>query len=513
MGCVLTAVAVESRTKPAHIWIPPRSGSRVRAVEGVASKVGRSLDEPGRLALDVLTSAKADGRPAVLEACVICARQNLKTYTIENYILERLTAPDGVRLVVWSAHEVATAQETFKTFLDLIERYPWLAERVVGVSRSPGREEIRFRDPLGRKGRTRRLRFRARIKTGGRGLSGDVVVLDEAFALEAAHMGSLIPILSTRKNAQIIYGSSAALATSDVLRGVIERGRRGGAGSPAYIEWRAAGSFAEPGCAEGDCYHKPGTSGCSLDDEELWIDANPAVVSGRITLEYLRQERQALPPLEFARERLSWGEDAAGSVDPPFTVSQWRKLADPGVEIPPALAFSLFVGPDRDSWGIGVAGWLPDGRAFAHVAARGAGASLSVSELVRLVGQYKTLTTTITEGKKWKPSVVGDAWSLKPLLPDLVERGVDPFVWSFQEVAAACGGLQDGVRDKSLVHRGLEEVTAGLEGSQVRGLTNGWLWDLKKSTGDIVPLMALTLAHRALLLSDPVVDDWSNSFG
>lgn len=204
------------------------------------------------------------------------------------------------------------------------------------------------------------------------------------------------------------------------------------------------------------------------------------------------------------------------SLEPePIPIESWLDpdLVDEFVGLPKRLAFSLFVGPDRDSFAIGVGGWLPDGRAFLDVAARGSGSSHAVSELARLVGEYECLTTTVTEGKKWKPSVVGDAWSLKALLPDLQDLGIDPFVWSWTDVAAACAGLQDGVRGKALMHRGRAEVTAGLTDAKPRGLTNGWVWDLKNSTGDIVPLMALTLVHRALLLSDPVVDDWSQTFG
>jgi hypothetical protein len=58
-----------------------------------------------------------------------------------------------------------------------------------------------------------RLLFKARTKTGGRGLTGDKVILDEAFALQPGHMGALLPTLSVRPDPQVLYGSSAGLAS------------------------------------------------------------------------------------------------------------------------------------------------------------------------------------------------------------------------------------------------------------------------------------------------------------
>ena len=305
MGCRVT----DEICAPAYSHIPARAGSYVRSVEGVLSKIGRTLDPTQRFAVDVLTSARADGTPVGLSAAIVCPRQNLKTYVLEGIVLARLLRPGGDRLAVWSAQEVSTATETFVAFVEYAEAedsvgrplYPWFAERVAGISRATGRESITFRRrlPSGRWEKCR-LKFKARVKTGGRGLAGDLVVLDEAFALEPAHMGSLLPILSTKAKGQIFYGSSAPHATSAILHDVIRRGR---AGLMPYLEWCAPGSFADPGCAGEACSHAVGTPGCVLDDVQMAVRWNPAAWHGRITRSYLANERLELAaaPDEFAR--------------------------------------------------------------------------------------------------------------------------------------------------------------------------------------------------------------------
>ena len=185
--------------QPAYVHAPPRVGSMAGQLTRLSEKLGRGLDPEQTLALDVTTGLRADGRPASLEAAMVCPRQNMKSWNMQLIALGRLLQPGGDKLIVWSAHEVATSQATFHDFIELIETHPWLARRVLTVSRANGKEGIEFTGG-------RWLRFRARIRTGGRGLSGDAVFLDEAFALLAVHLGALLPILSTRRRAAVFYG-------------------------------------------------------------------------------------------------------------------------------------------------------------------------------------------------------------------------------------------------------------------------------------------------------------------
>ena len=345
---------------PAFIYRPPRVGSLLSKVEQVCRTVGRDLEPEQALAVDVLTGVRADGTPASLSACVISARQNLKTYVLENIVLTRLLDPtDPGRLFIWTAQQLDTCQETFLHFKDMFESddFPHLQRRLVNIANGHGDEEIEL---VGGK----RLKFKARSKKSGQGLTGDLIVLDEAFAVEPAHLGSLVPTLSTRPRAAILYGSSAGHGSSEVLRGVRDRGRRGGPGSPAYIEWCAPGSLANPGCAVPGCSHLVTMQGCVLDRRELIQLANP-MAGRRISWDYLRDERRELPPLEYARERLGWWDEPDSATAPPISVDDWRHQLDPESAVAEGgkIVLAAEIAMDRRSGSIGVAGWRDDGTA------------------------------------------------------------------------------------------------------------------------------------------------------
>lgn len=507
----MTALAVEAGAvcEPLHVHIPERAGSFVRAVEAVGAKIGRRLDPTQRLAVDVITSAKADGSPATLAAALICPRQNLKTYCLELVVLARLLRPGGDRLAVWSAHEVSTAQETFRAFAELAEGedergrplYPWFRERVQSISRATGRESITFvrRLPSGRK-ETARLKFKARIKSGGRGLAGDCVILDEAFALEPAHMGSLLPILSTKAKGQIIYGSSAPHETSLVLHDVIKRGR---AGLMAYAEWRAAGSWEEPGCALDRCMHELGTPGCALDNVDLALTCNPAAHHGRITRQYLANERIELAavPREYARERLGWAEEPGGA-SASITPAMWAARADEASAVTEGVprVFALDVSPDRRWSSVAVAGLRADGGRHLGLIEHEPGDRWVVGRIVELRERHAPAAI-----------VLDGASPAAALLPDLIDAGMtvrserrpwgDLVVTTAGDMAAACGGLESLLKASpcEVWHRGDVIVSRALEsaGSRVIG-DGGWGWARKSSDADITPIVALTLASWGL---------------
>ena len=460
------------------------------AVVDFAELIGRPLD-PWQRHVVIHAGELIDGLPRFRKVLVLVARQNGKTELCVILTLFWLFV-DQYPLVLGMSTKLDYAKESWLKAIKLARKCP-VPEIVAGahprnVRKTNGEQEW---SPFGEDGP--RYKIAASNAEGGRSLTLNRVIMDELrqqYTNDA--WDAVYPAMAAIPDAQLWaitnQGSDRSVVLNDLYASGLSFIRSGEGDAELGLFDYSAPEGSVPSDIRALAQANPNL-GRRVQTKSLIADALAAMERGGDKLKGFLTEQMCIRVRSLEPE--------------PIPLEEWAALADPDAEIPPALAFSLFVGPDRDSWAIGVAGWLPDGRAFAHVAARGAGASLSVSELVRLVGQYKTASIRLSDGKRRLPAVVGDSWSLKPLLPDLKERGVDPFVWSFQEVAAACGGVQDGVRDKSLVHRGLEEVTAGLEGSQVRGLTNGWLWDLKKSTGDIVPLMALTLAHRALLLSEP----------
>jgi hypothetical protein len=461
----VTTLEAPPVVEPAYLWVPEHvASSGVEAAE-FAEMVGLSLDPEQRLALDVLLAEAPGGRWAALEAVLIAARQNLKTFLFRVITLANLYV-FGTEFVVWTAHEFNTAMEAFRDVLETIDGNASLSRRVKRVNQANGEEGIEFLSG-------QRLRFKARTKTGGRGLTGDLIILDEAFALQPSHMGSLMPTLSAKSisgNPQILYGSSACQIQSDVLRSLRDRGRAGGDPSLAYLEWCAP---VVP-CADGECDHHFGSDGCALDDLELVRKANPAL-GRRIAVDFVLAERRSLPPMEFARERLGWHEDPVAVTG--FSLERWAECADPDAAPADPVVFAVDVSPNSASAAIVACGGPVE------VVEHRRGTSWVVPRLVELRESHR-------------PAAIG----LDPhgpagaLVDDLTKAGVEFDDLSSGRSQQACAVLLDAVVDRRFVHRDEQPLNLAVVGARRRQSGDAWKWSRRDSEVDISPLVAATIA-------------------
>lgn len=425
---------------------------------------GFDPDPEQELVLNDLFAVR-NGRAVAFETAVICARQNLKTAVAQMACLGWLFVTDQ-RLVVWSAHQFATAQEAFRDLDELCAAHTSLARQVRRVWRGNGDEAIELKSG-------QRLIFRARTKGGGRGLSGDKVVLDEAFALHPMHMGALLPTLSARPDPQVVYASSAGLADSDVLRAVRDRGRAGDDPSLAYLEWGDPGLHV--GCASEACDHLVGRDGCVLDDRERWRLANPAM-GRRIDPDYIAAERRALPAEEFARERLGWW-DEPDTLGQQISAEQWR-----GLESDAAPTGSLYLAVDASP-----------GLTSASVVAVGGGA-LELVERRPGVGWLVDRLRGLQERHHPESVAVDPSGPIGALIPDFEEAGLNLTILSAKDAARAPVGLVRAVTEGSFTHRGEPEFTAAVAGAKWREVGDGLRLSRKDSTVDITPLVAAAVA-------------------
>jgi hypothetical protein len=447
------------------LWVPDHVSSAAAEAIDLAASVGMALDGEQRLALEAILAEGADGKWAGFEAAIIAARQNLKTYLLEALVLADLFL-FGSNLVIWTAHLFPTTMEAFRDLKRIIDANDHLRRRVKRISEANGEESLELVTG-------QRLLFRARSKSGGRGLTGDRVILDEAFALGASEMGSLLPTLSARPNPQVVYASSAGSSSSQVLRGVRDRGRAGGDPSLVYVEWCAP----VVACGDERCDHRPGSLGCALDDVDAWRQANPAL-GRRITVDHIAAERRALPPDEFARERLGWWEEPAGHAAG-LPLNLWA--ASTGTGPGPLLALAVDVTPDLAFASIGRAVQIPGGVLLDLVDHR-RGTSWVAEEVVRLRGDLAV------------PVVVDLGGHASVINADLVRLGVEPANPAARDVAQACSGLLDGLIRRSVWHTADGRLDAAVRGASRRPMGDAWAWSRKNSLVDISPLVAATLA-------------------
>lgn len=341
---------LDSLVAPAHHWCPPYEKTYGPEVVELAATVGLVLDANQAACLDDMFSIRPGTAMTwnVIEDATVCDRQNLKTVTLQAAALAKLVLFED-SLVVWTAHEYPTAQEAFRDIKPWFTDYDHISRLLRGKPlEGKGDESIELRSGG-------RLIFRARTKHGGRGISGDTVILDEGQKLTPANMGALVPTISARQRSQLLYGGTAGDRFADVFRRIRDRGRAGGDPRLAYREWCAP----RVACDRTPCTHID-EPGCALDNWDLIRAANPSLgLPGRLREEVILTERQTLPPAEFMRERMGWWEepeDFLSAIDP----EQWEALADPDAE-PTSPTFSVSTGPDHEWTAIGVAWSRPGG--------------------------------------------------------------------------------------------------------------------------------------------------------
>lgn len=443
-------------------------------VADISRAAGFAPDPEQVLALDMMFGIDKHGKASAFEAAVIACRQNLKTGLFKQAALGWLFVTDQ-ELTIWSAHEFSTAQEAFRDMENLIEGSASLSKRVKKIHRSSGAEGIELTTG-------QRLNFKARTKHGGRGLTGDKIVLDEAFALTPPMLGALLPTLSARPDPQVVYGSSAGLRNSLALRRIRDRGRAGTSKRLVYLEWGAP----RVACEDEKCTHEFGeVEGCQLDKVENIQKGNPLL--GRIrangtglTLEYVLSEREAMPPDEYARERLGWWDDPTTSEL--FGPKKWE---NGGREERPATlaitAFGIAVSMDLTSAAI-VAGAVDGQDAWMKPLQHGPKTNWIVEKAKALQATYGA--TCVIDGRG--PGAV--------LIPHLEAAGVRLHIASTADVLDACATLDTKVSEGSLLHTNATELNTAVIGAVKRPVGDRWALGRKEATDDITPLEAGTLA-------------------
>lgn len=215
-----SAVLLGSQVPRYQVVPPARSSAGGDAVE-LAASAGLILDPWQRTVLEGALGERDDGKWAASEVGLIVPRQNGKGGVLEARELAGLFLFEE-RLLIHSAHEFKTAAEAFRRLRDLVVNSDELLKQVAphGIHTSHGEEGIELRTG-------QRIRFLARSTGSGRGFTGDLNVLDEAYNLTKATMSALVPTLSARPNPQLWYASSAPLprVESDTLRRLCRRGR------------------------------------------------------------------------------------------------------------------------------------------------------------------------------------------------------------------------------------------------------------------------------------------------
>jgi hypothetical protein len=213
--------------------------------------------------------------------------------------------------------------------------------------------------------------------------------------------------------------------------------------------------------------------------------ANPQM-GRRIKVETIRNERLALPPEEFARERLGWW-DEAGQLEHIFGAEKWARCAIPHQDEPPTdgITLGVAVSIDRGWSSISAAVPLP-GRELIGLLDRRRGTDWLVAEVKRLQDKLGCLVGIDSRG----PAA--------DLIEPMRSAGVNLRLLSTADYLDATAAFHDKVQTTVIAHMTVPEIEDAVRGAQRRPVSDRWAVGRRSSAADVSPLEGAIIADYLL---------------
>jgi hypothetical protein len=252
---------------------------------------------------------------------------------------------------------------------------------------------------------------------------------------------------------------------------VRERGLRGDDESLGYVEYSVGAE------------HPDDVSEAQAVDRDLWHLANPSL-GVRISEEHMAREQRSMDPRTFAVELLGVGDWPAtdGSADVLITAEDWAAVHDPTAVMTDPVCIAFDVSPDRHS-SVVAAGRSDTGHFMVELIHSRQGTGWLVERLEELYRNHEVA------------KVVCDGYGPSAAIANRVdEAGITVARMDSGDYGKACGLFVDHVGERMLRHLGQSELDNAIRGAKARPLVDRWAWSRTKSTINISPLVAATLA-------------------
>lgn len=475
---------------PAYLHVPDYAATTGREVAELCATADFEPDDQQQLMLDAIFGRTADWELAVRHGVIVGPRQSTgKTGLFKQASIGWLYV-DRIPLVVYSAHNALAYTEMVEGMEALVLGCRALSKWTVGITQ----------DQAGYVLETAwggRMLFRTRTVGNGRSLSAPRIILDEGYAVTAAHTGALMPTITAQPDPQILTGSSHPRLESDWLRDIQDVGRAGTDPEMFYLEYKAP--EPEVACDRGKrCTHERTEEGCGCDKPEMIRLANPQY-GGRAKPSTFRTLRMSMPPAEFAREMMGW-RDEPGATAKALDKEKWLAARDMDSRITGTIGLGAAVATDRTTAAIAVAGRREDGALHIEVVEYRPGSAWVIARAGELAKSYAAVAAAVNPGADEKlPETELAAVGLhtdkhRPRTCPLIMTGV-------REYAGACAGLSDDVDVGRIVHIGQDQLTQAAVTTEKRPLGGAWAFGVGSGPDavPVVPLEAATLARHAFL--------------
>lgn len=432
---------------------------------------------------------------------VLVARQNGKS-TLSQVLSLFFLYVLGTDLVLGTAQDLDTAEEVWDGALEIIEETPELAALADKPIRVNGKKTIRLHTG-------ERYKVKAANRKAGRGLSGDLILLDELREHQSWDAWGAITKTTMARPAAMIWAlSNAGDATSIVLR-YLRKMAHAALGDPDGINAEDDPTTLLPDAADVEAMVDLGADdlepedfdedestlgifewsalpGCPVDDVEGILAANPST-GHCISLRTLLGDAKADPEWVFRTECLCQWSD--GTLEGPFPPGAWDAGRwDRDEKNPPQIVGDVVAcvdtSADRIKTYVAFAGRQESGRVQVEVVAERAGQDW-VEGWLRERADVIDAVTGQTRGAPVS-ALMGE-------LGAALDGEIDVVDWAAGDLPGGTGKFYDLVRNDELTHNPWPSLDLAAA-TAVPKLTEGgaFMWDRKKSPTDIAPLQAAT---------------------
>lgn len=424
---------------------------------------------------------------------LLVGRQNGKSTIMQIIVLWRMFV-DRCDLVLGTAQDLEVAESLWGESLDMAMEVEELREEISNggkIERQPGRKMFRLRS-------RETYKVKAATRRGGRGLSGELVLLDELREHQSWDAWAAVTKTTNAKARAQIYGVSNAGDSSSIVLRYLRKRAHAELGDPDGINQDvAADELISADVDETDdidsglaIFEWSAHPDSALTDLDALAQANPSL-GHLIRLPTLLSDAQTDPEWIYRTEVLcQW---SSGSLEGLYPANAWESSADEASrrsdDAPVALG--LDVSWDRSHAHIGLAADRDDGGLHIEVIASRAGTDWVLEWLTS-----PDRAAIIREA----PVVVQKGSPAATLAPALDDAGINVVEWSGADLGSAFGNFYDLVRSavgqgsggRRVWHRNQGLLNTAAATAVSRPLSNGsWVIDRRKSAADTAPLIAV----------------------
>lgn len=430
---------------------------------------GNPLAESQKITLRNAGGTRADGSWAATRIADFGPRQGTgKNDKIAAWELAHLIL-FGTKLIIHTAHEFPTANESFLRLVSVFENWDDLRRKVSRIRYANGEQGIELLSG-------QRLKYRARSGGSGRGFAkAGLIVYDEAQHLAAEHVAASGPAKMANPNSQTWYAGSGGLMTSLQAWAIRKDAILGTGGRLAYTEMTGETISVVDGSIL--------TSSPDPRDRDVWYRCIPGL--GRwVTEEAVQALFDELGVELFAREILCVWAPEPDSGERIWSPGVWETANSQTVPKPEhGLSFSVAVNAERSAACIG---WASSGGTCGlftdrNGVARRPGVGWAIEEMVRVAKPLDAqVSVSAHEGG---------------LLLALEQAGVKVHSVPMSEARSGCGWFYDAIVERRVVVQRHPDLDAAVQAATKKPSGDGFVWD--RRVGDIAALVAVTDAAYA----------------